>query len=106
MQSAPAASSSDCLSGYSCWFQNGGYTGWIRRYHDVQYTYIGASYTNQMSSWINRNSRDAAWYPGAGADPGTTHCMPSGVAVSQVLSGENDTMSSFRIYSDGASCTP
>lgn len=104
-QVSPNATSSDCISGYTCWFQNAGFTGWIQRYRDVQQTYIGGAYDNQMSSWINRNTKDAAWYPNqSNSNPGTQHCMPRNVQVSQVLAGEDNTMSGFQIFNAGVTC--
>lgn len=105
VQAAPNAMNSDCYSGYSCWFQNGGFTGWIQRYAQPQQTYIGAGYDDQMSSWVNRNSRDAAWYPNSSnSNPGTQHCMPANIQVSQVSGSENDTMSGFQIFNPGVRC--
>lgn len=93
---APNATASDCLSGYTCWYGDGNYTGWILRYADVQTAKI--AYPRAMSSWINRNSKNAAWFDGPNGS-GTKHCMPAGAAVSLVLPAENDTMVSFKIYS-------
>lgn len=93
---APNSTSADCPSGYTCWFGDVNYTGWILRYADVQTTNI--AYPRSMSSWLNRNSRNAAWFDGASGS-GVKHCMPAGTGVSAVLAAENDTMVSFKIYS-------
>lgn len=91
-----AASAADCYSGQTCLFQDGNFGGWIRVFTAVQLTNLASPYNDAMSSWINLNSRGAAWYPNASGG-GTQHCMPSGYQVSQVLAGENDTASSVRV---------
>lgn len=93
-----AASAADCYSGQTCLFQDGNFGGWVRAYTAAQIANLTSPYNDSMSSWINLNSRDAAWYTGTSAS-GTKHCMPSGVQVAQVTATENDTASSIRVFS-------
>ena len=96
----PATTSADCSTGNTCFYGDGGFSGWLEHSTGVQTTNV--AYPNQMSSWINRNTHAAAWFTGANGT-GTSHCMPPNIEVSQVTSTENDTMVSFKIYS-GTSC--
>ena len=100
VEPTPATSSADCPNGSTCWYGDGGFSGWLEYSAAVQTTNV--TYPRQMSSWINRNSRAAAWFTGANGT-GTGHCMPPNIEVSQVTPSENDTMVSFKIYS-GTSC--
>lgn len=97
------AAASDCATGRTCLFQHPGFTGWIRTFGLAGSANLVSPYDNAMSSWINRNSLWAAWYPDAYSG-GTQHCMPSGVQVSAVTASEDATASSVTIFPSGATC--
>lgn len=94
VQTAPQATSADCLSGYACWFGDANYLGWIQRYKDVQYaSYIGATYNDKMSSWWNRRCGGSEWNDGDFFEE--IYQMQAGAYYSYVGSHANDTMTYF-----------
>lgn len=92
VQSAPNATSADCLNGYACWFGGINYSGWIQRYKDV-YRAAKIAYNDQMSSWWNRRCGDSEWNDGNFIE--TTYSMPRGQYFSYVGDKANDTMTYF-----------
>lgn len=99
----------DCPAGWTCLFADKNLTGRMLKWS------AGGSYGNlsdngfndQMSSWKNRNARDARWYWDANRG-GTTRCMNSNTANVDVGSGvfntDNDEASSWGIYATGSGC--
>lgn len=110
MASISPAGADDCNSGYLCFWEHDNFTG--RR---LQFQAAGLradmrdySFNDTMSSWRNRNSRDARWYHDIGGSGGS-RCMNNGTRNSDVgpplVPGTDDNgMSSFRIYSNSTSC--
>ncbi len=96
IQYAPASNSYDCLANYACFFQNANYndsqSGWIERYHDVQFA-TSLIHNDQMSSWWNRRSCRSEWNDANFIEH--TYNMPAGNYVSYVGDGANDTATWF-----------
>ncbi len=99
----------DCQSGYVCAWDDAHYTG--RR---LQFASAGLraemadySFHDKMSSWRNRNSRDARWYHNENGG-GASRCMNNGARVSDLGPGsifdDGDKMDSLRVYTNSTSC--
>jgi hypothetical protein len=100
---APAAVIA-CSAGYTCLYEHRDYGGRRLQWRDVQLINLNDyGFNDKMSSWRNRNSRDARWYHDVGGR-GTSRCMQAGASVSYVGSGDNDRASSLRIYSSSTAC--
>ncbi len=107
LQVAPMATDADCIDGYSCWFENTRFNrdvdGWIRRMKDPTGSFITSNVVPGMSSWLNRNTRDAAWKDHFGG----FHCMPNknkAPANYNAYASPNDLWASYAIYGSGAVC--
>jgi len=99
----------DCQSGYVCVWADSHYIG--RR---LQFASAGLraemadySFHDKMSSWRNRNSRDARWYHDENGG-GASRCMNNGARVSDLGPGsifdDGDKMDSLRVYTNSTSC--
>lgn len=110
LQVAPNATDADCFTGYTCHFQHESFnrnipTGWIARYADPTGSFVSvlAQYRD-MSSWINRSTRDAAWKDANGA---SFHCEPNinkNPRNYLSLVSPNDQWYQRAIYTNGGVC--
>jgi len=99
----------ECDSGYTCVWEHINFNGRILQFRAAGLRSDMHDYTfdDKMSSWYNRNSRDARWYnePNGG---GVSRCMNNGSRNANLGIGspfdDGDKMSSLRIYSNSTSC--
>ncbi|MEC3976757.1 peptidase inhibitor family I36 protein [Amycolatopsis sp. H20-H5] len=97
------ASAGDCTNDYVCVWEKDNFTGRRLQFHDAGLRNLtDYGFNDKASGWYNRRGVDARWYYDINGG-GTSRCIQSG-ARSAKLGGDNDKMSSLRIYSSDSAC--
>lgn len=105
-QSANAAAAIiACSPGYTCLYEHDNFRGRRLQWSDpgTRVNLPDYGFNDQMSSWINNNSRDARWFYNHNSS-GTTRCMQPNTSVTWVGEPDNDEASSLAIYTDNRAC--
>lgn len=109
MASIGPASADDCDPGYVCVWEHKEYRGRRLQFRDagMRGNMHDYDFNDKMSSWRNRNNKDARWYWDTSGN-GKSRCMNSGSRNPDVGKGltnrDNDEMSSLRIYPNASAC--
>jgi hypothetical protein len=94
-----------CSPGYTCLYEHDNFRGRRLQWSDpgTRVNLPDYGFNDQMSSWINNNSRDARWFYNHNSD-GTSRCMQPNTRVTWVGEPDNDEASSLAIYTDNRAC--
>lgn len=106
---AVAPASAECISGYTCIYQNSNYGGNERDFRNTSGNDVifnlnaGLGFNDEMSSWINLRAHISTWFFDINGGGGS-RCMKANWEVSQVTSNENDQASSIELYHGRTIC--
>jgi len=103
--STTAASATTCNANTLCLYEDINYGGAMLPFLGPTggWVFVGNSFNDLMSSWINNLAYDARWSVDINGG-GATYCLNSGSQNAQVISSRNDLLSAVIVYSNNAIC--